>query len=126
MGIGTPQYILEAVENGIDMFDCVLPTRIGRNGYALTSRGGFSVKKAAYTEDFSPLDANCSCKVCRQYSRAYLRHLFKCEEILCSMLLSYHNLFFLHDLVKQTRTAINEDRFLAFKREFLAGYEGGA
>ncbi|MDR2746227.1 MAG: tRNA guanosine(34) transglycosylase Tgt [Treponema sp.] len=126
MGIGTPEYILGAIEAGIDMFDCVAPTREGRNGRAYTPRGGLSVKKAGNAVDFSPIDEECGCKVCRTYSRAYLRHLFKAREILCSMLLSYHNLYFLQELVKKARQAITEDRFLCFKREFLSRYREGA
>jgi queuine tRNA-ribosyltransferase len=126
MGIGTPEYILAAVEAGIDMFDCVAPTREGRNGRAYTSRGGLSIKKAENAADFSPVDGECGCKVCRTYSRAYLRHLFKCREILCSMLLSYHNLYFLQELVRKARRAITEGRFLCFKREFLSRYQEGA
>jgi queuine tRNA-ribosyltransferase len=126
MGIGTPRYILTAIANGIDMFDCVSPTREGRNGRAYTSRGPLSIKKTENITDFSPIDETCTCKVCRTYSRAYLRHLFKAQEILCSMLVSYHNLYFLHDLVKKAREAITRDRFAGFMGEFLAGYyEGG-
>jgi queuine tRNA-ribosyltransferase len=126
MGIGTPEYILGAVEAGVDMFDCVAPTREGRNGRAYTRRGALSVKKAEYAADFLPIDSECGCKVCRTYSRAYLRHLFKAREILCSMLLSYHNLYFLWDLVQRAREAVTEDRFLDFKREFLSRYGEGA
>jgi queuine tRNA-ribosyltransferase len=126
MGIGTPQYILNAIANGIDMFDCVAPTREGRNGRAYTRRGPLSVKKAENLMDFSPIDESCNCKVCRTYSRAYLRHLFKAQEILCSMLLSYHNLYFLHNLVKKAGEAITGGRFLCFMREFLSEYEEGA
>jgi queuine tRNA-ribosyltransferase len=122
MGIGTPEYILGAIEAGIDMFDCVFPTRTGRNGHVFTRRGCFALKKAENTLDFSPIDKECGCKVCRTYSRAYLRHLFKTQEILCSILASYHNLYFLHDLVKDARRAINEGRFLEFKKNFLARY----
>jgi queuine tRNA-ribosyltransferase len=122
MGIGTPEYILGAVESGIDMFDCVFPTRTGRNGHVFTRKGCFALKKAENTLDFSPIDEECGCKVCRAYSRAYLRHLFKTQEILCSILASYHNLYFLRDLVKETRRAINENRFLEFKKNFLARY----
>jgi queuine tRNA-ribosyltransferase len=122
MGIGTPEYILEAVERGIDMFDCVLPTREGRNGRVFTRRGPFALKKAENRLDFQPIDEECGCKVCREYSRAYLRHLFKTQEILCSMLASYHNLYFLHDLVKNARRAIEEDRFMLFKKDFLSRY----
>ncbi|MDR3173911.1 MAG: tRNA guanosine(34) transglycosylase Tgt [Treponema sp.] len=126
MGIGTPEYILGAIEAGIDMFDCVAPTREGRNGRAYTPRGSLSIKKTENTMDFSPIDEECGCKVCRTYSRAYLRHLFKSREILCSMLLSYHNLYFLQDLVRKARQAITEDRFLCFKREFLSRCQEGA
>ncbi|MCL2834661.1 MAG: tRNA guanosine(34) transglycosylase Tgt [Treponema sp.] len=122
MGIGTPLYILSAIENGIDMFDCVLPTRTGRNGRVFTHKGPFSIKKAENAADFSPIDEECGCHVCRTYSRAYLRHLFKTGEILCSMLASYHNLYFLHELILESRRAIEEDRFTAFKKEFLARF----
>ncbi|MDR1278105.1 MAG: tRNA guanosine(34) transglycosylase Tgt [Treponema sp.] len=122
MGIGTPDYILSAIEAGVDMFDCVLPTREARNGRVFTRRGPFALKKAENRLDFQPIDEECGCKVCRAYSRAYLRHLFKTQEILCSMLASYHNLYFLHDLVKNARRAIEEDRFIAFKKNFLSRY----
>ncbi|MDR2376879.1 MAG: tRNA guanosine(34) transglycosylase Tgt [Treponema sp.] len=125
MGIGTPRYILEAIANGIDMFDCVVPTREGRNGRAYTRRGSLSVKKAENLVDFSPIDEECGCKVCRTYSRAYLRHLFKTQEILCSMLLSYHNLYFLHTLVKEAREAISENRFRSFSESFLSACQEG-
>jgi queuine tRNA-ribosyltransferase len=122
MGIGTPEYILAAIEAGIDMFDCVLPTREGRNGRVFTRRGPLSLKKAENRLDFQPIDKECGCKVCREYSRAYLRHLFKTQEILCSMLASYHNLYFLHELVTEARRAIGENRFPAFKKNFLSRY----
>jgi len=122
MGIGTPGYILQAIERGIDMFDCVVPTREGRNGRVYTRRGPLSLKKTDRRMDFMPIDKECACKVCRQYSRAYLRHLFKNREILCSMLASYHNLFFLRELVLGARAAIAGNRFPAFKREFLSNY----
>jgi queuine tRNA-ribosyltransferase len=125
MGIGTPQYILAAIEQGVDMFDCVLPTRTGRTGRVFTRRGDISIKRADRELDFGPLDPQCGCTVCRNYSRAYLRHLFKSEEILCSMLASYHNLYFLHALVKDARAAIEEDRFMQFKNDFLKEYTGG-
>jgi queuine tRNA-ribosyltransferase len=124
MGIGTPQYILAAIEQGIDMFDCVFPTRTGRNGRVFTRRGPLSIKKAERRLEFQPIDETCGCKVCRQYSRAYLRHLFKTQEILCSMLASYHNLYFLHQLVKEARKAINAGRFMSFKKSFLDEYTG--
>jgi queuine tRNA-ribosyltransferase len=125
MGIGTPDYILTAIENGIDMFDCVLPTREGRNGRVFTSKGPLSLKKTENRMDFRPIDEECGCKVCRGYSRSYLRHLFKAQEILCSMLASYHNLYFLNRLVLESRRAIEENRFGDFKREFLARFSQG-
>jgi queuine tRNA-ribosyltransferase len=124
MGIGTPRYILEAVENGIDMFDCVFPTRTARNGLLFARGGSIAIKKSVYEADFSPIDPSCGCKVCAEYSRAYLRHLFKSGEILYSTLASYHNLHFLKALVDDIRTSIREGRFLAFKREFLDSYSG--
>lgn len=125
MGIGTPDFILESVYAGIDMFDCVLPTRNARNGSYFTHDGPLSIKKECYKNDFSPIDSECDCKVCREYSRAYLRHLYKNDEILSSMLASYHNLYFLHSLVKDIRKAINEDRFVEFKDSFMRRYKGG-
>ncbi|MDR0562763.1 MAG: tRNA guanosine(34) transglycosylase Tgt [Spirochaetaceae bacterium] len=122
MGIGTPEYILSAIEEGVDMFDCVLPTRTGRIGHVFTRRGGIALKKSEHRLDFAPIDEECGCKVCRNYSRAYMRHLFKTQEILCSMLSSYHNLYFLHDLVRESRLAIQEHRFTAFKKAFLQRY----
>jgi queuine tRNA-ribosyltransferase len=125
MGIGTPEYVLNAIEHGIDMFDCVLLTREGRNGRVYTHKGPLSLKKTENTLDFTPIDKECSCKVCKGYSRAYMRHLFKTKEILCSMLASYHNLYFINELVTGARKAINEGRFLQFKREFLSQYNEG-
>jgi queuine tRNA-ribosyltransferase len=125
MGIGTPEYILDAIGNGIDMFDCVFPTRGGRNGYVFAKDGHYSIKQKANEDDFGPLDGECSCKVCRTYSRAYIRHLWKAKEILCSMLLSYHNLFFLHNIVKEAQTAIENDTFSVFKAAFLKRYQSG-
>ena len=122
MGIGTPEYILSAIENGIDMFDCVFPTRNARNGNVFTRQGAFALKKVENRLDFTPIDKECGCKVCQSYSRAYLRHLYKSNEILCSILASYHNLYFMNELVKNARTAIRENRFLAFKRDFLSRY----
>ncbi len=122
MGIGTPDYIIEAVRNGIDIFDCVYPTRTARNGLLFTSNGQISIKKALYREDFNPIDPECSCRVCRTYSRAYLHHLFRNNEILYSMLASNHNLHFLGDLVNKIRYAIEEDRFESFAAAFLKNY----
>lgn len=124
MGIGTPDYILEAVKNGVDIFDCVLPSRNARNGNLFTRTGPISIKKKEYEYDFGPIDPSCSCKVCRNYSRAYLRHLFRCKEILYSMLATYHNLAFLHRMVAEIREAITEDRFSEYYRSFLRSYYG--
>ena len=125
MGIGTPDYILEAISNGIDMFDCVLPTRNARNGSYFTHDGMLSIKQERFAPDFSPVDKECNCKVCRNYSRSYLRHLFKSQEILSSMLASYHNLYFLNNLVKEARDAINNDRFEEYKKFFLTRFKAG-
>ncbi|MDR2795497.1 MAG: tRNA guanosine(34) transglycosylase Tgt [Spirochaetaceae bacterium] len=125
MGIGTPDYILAAIESGVDMFDCVLPTRLARNGQALTHSGPLALKKQNYAFDLSPIDSKCGCKVCKNYSRSYMRHLFRSEEILFSMLVSYHNLYFLHSLIKNARLAIESDCFAKYKQEFLKNYYGG-
>ncbi len=122
MGIGTPEYILEAVKNGIDMFDCVLPTRNARNGSYFTKDGPIAIKKEQYSRDFSPVDLECRCRVCREYSRAYLRHLYKNGEILSSMLASYHNLAFLYNMMMEVREAIEADRFAAYHASFLSRY----
>ncbi len=119
MGIGTPEYIFEAVADGIDMFDCVAPTRVARHGLYFTKHGMLSIKQKRFEHDFTPIDSECQCKVCRTYSRAYLRHIFREQEILSSMLASYHNLYFLHNMIKDIRTSINEDRFEEFKTSFL-------
>ncbi len=120
MGVGSPDCLLEGVARGIDMFDCVLPTRVARNGLAFTSHGKVSIKNAKYERDFSPLDPECDCYVCRNYSKAYLRHLYKSDEILSSMLLSEHNLYYLVRLMEQVRQSIDEDRFTEFKHEFFS------
>ncbi|EFW37060.1 tRNA guanosine(34) transglycosylase Tgt [Treponema phagedenis] len=125
MGIGTPHYILEAVKNGIDLFDCVLPSRNARNGSLFTRKGPISIKKKEFEYDFNPIDSQCNCKVCRTYSRAYLRHLFRSKEILYSMLGTYHNLAFLYTMVQEIRQAIEEDRFAEYYKNFLAEYTGG-
>ena len=125
MGIGTPEYILEAVAAGIDMFDCVLPTRNARNGSYFTHDGMLSIKQERFIHDFGPIDKECNCKVCRNYSRSYLRHIFKSQEILSSMLASYHNLYFLNNLVKEAREAINNDRFEEYREVFLKRFKAG-
>lgn len=125
MGVGTPDYLLESVQAGIDMADCVLPTRIARNGTAITHAGNVTVRNAKYKSDFSPLDPQCDCYVCKNYTRAYLRHLVNVDEILGSRLLTWHNLYFLTHMMKDVRQAIIEDRFLEYKRNFYKtfGYE---
>jgi len=125
MGIGTPEYILSAIEHGIDMFDCVILTRDARNGRVYTKNGPFNLKRSENTLDFSPIDKECGCKVCKEYSRAYMRHLFKTKEILCSILASYHNLYFINEMITNAVTAIEEGRFLEYKKEFLSKYLEG-
>lgn len=125
MGIGTPDYILEAISNGIDMFDCVLPTRNARNGSYFTHDGMLSIKQERFIHDFGPIDKECKCKVCQNYSRSYLRHIFKAQEILSSMLASYHNLYFLNNLIKEARDAINNDRFEDYKNLFMKRFSAG-
>ncbi|MBR2105854.1 MAG: tRNA guanosine(34) transglycosylase Tgt [Treponema sp.] len=125
MGIGTPEYILNAVASGVDMFDCVLPTRNARNGSYFTRKGMLSIKQERFIHDFGPLDPECNCKVCRTYSRSYLRHLFKEQEILSSILASYHNLYFLNNMVKEIRDAINEDRFEEYYNTFMTNFHSG-
>jgi len=122
MGVGSPDCLFEGVERGIDMFDCVLPTRIARHGMAMTSEGRVNIKNAKYERDFAPLDRNCDCYTCRNYSRAYLRHLFKSDEILSSMLMTNHNLHFLINTMKNIRKAIEEERFTEYKKEFYKAY----
>ena len=122
MGVGTPDYIFESVERGIDMFDCVLQTRVARNGLAMTSKGKVTLKNAKYKEDFSPLDEECDCYCCTHHTKAYLHHLVKCNEILGARLLSLHNIRFTLKMMENIRDAINNDRFLEFKREFYEKY----
>ncbi len=119
MGIGAVNDILETVERGVDMFDCVLPTRIARHGTLMTSEGRINIKKAVYSRDYGPLDPKCDCYTCTNYSRAYLNHLFRAEEGFGTRLLSIHNLRFLIHLCEQIREAIKEDRYLDFKEEYF-------
>mgnify|MGYP000908415005 CR=1 FL=1 len=122
MGVGEPEDLLEGVSRGIDMFDCVLPTRLARHGTAYTTTGKLAIRNAQYTEDFSPLDPECDCPVCSQYTRAYLRHLIKSGEILGLRLLSYHNVYFLVELMKRIRESLQNNSFLNFYQEFLNKY----
>ena len=118
MGVGTPTYMVESVLRGVDMFDCVYPTRVGRNGTAITSKGRVVIRNAVYSKDFRPIDPDCECYVCKNYSRAYLRHLIKANEILGMRLLSWHNLYYLIDLMKKARQAIQVDEYPEFLKEF--------
>lgn len=125
MGVGTPDCLIEGVLRGIDMFDCVLPTRIARNGTALTTVGKVVIKNKKHEEDFTPLDPNCTCYTCTNYTKAYLRHLCKEDEILSARLLTNHNLYFLLNLMGGIRQAIEENRLLDFRREFYEKYNQG-
>ncbi|MCL2549248.1 MAG: tRNA guanosine(34) transglycosylase Tgt [Symbiobacteriaceae bacterium] len=123
MGVGSPDCLLEGVMRGVDMFDCVLPTRIARNGAAMTSKGRVVLRNAQYARDFTPLDPECTCSTCRNYSKAYLRHLFMSTEILGPRLVTLHNLHFLLNLMEQIRQAIREERFLEFRQRFYTTYQ---
>lgn len=122
MGVGSPDYLVDGALRGIDLFDCVLPTRMGRNGTVLTSEGRLIVRDARYARDFAPLDKACSCPVCQTFSRAYIRHLIKAREILGLRLTSWHNLHFLVHLMEQVRAAILADRLADFRAEFFDAY----
>ncbi len=122
MGVGSPDALIEGVIRGVDMFDCVLPTRTARMGTAMTSQGSISIKQAKYQRDFTTLDPECDCYCCKNYSRAYLRHLYKENEILSARLLSLHNLYFLTHLMADIRKALENDRLLAFRKEFFQKY----
>jgi queuine tRNA-ribosyltransferase len=119
MGVGTPENILEAVERGVDMFDCVLPTRNGRHGKIFTSEGSFNIARSKFSNDETPLDKNCKCSTCTNYTRGYIRHLFHAKEILAMRLASIHNLYFYNTLMKNIRKSIEEKRFAEFKKDFL-------
>jgi queuine tRNA-ribosyltransferase len=126
MGIGTPEDLVEAVWRGYDMFDCVMPTRNARNGMLFTSQGRVNIKAKQYEEDQGPLDPNCSCQVCRTYSRAYLRHLYRSDEILSSILNTYHNIAYYLDLMSRMREAIQLNRFDQFRRDFFTQHTQSA
>ena len=118
MGVGTPGNILESVRRGVDFFDCVMPARNGRHGHLYTMNGVINIKNEKYLRDTGPIDPECGCPVCRRYSRAYLRHLFKCEEILALRLSVMHNLYFYNSLMEKIRDALDEGRFESFFREY--------
>ncbi len=122
MGVGTPIDILDAVERGVDMFDCVLPTRNARNAQVFTSTGVFNLRNARFAEDFTPIDPECRCSVCSRHSRAYVRHLFQSNEILGPRLTTYHNLFFYSELMRGIRQAIEQKVFRQFRKSFVARY----
>jgi queuine tRNA-ribosyltransferase len=127
MGVGTPEDLIEAVSHGVDMFDCVLPTRNGRTGQAFTSRGKMNLKNAQWLSDTKPLDETCECAVCKRHSRAYLRHLCMSGELLASILLTHHNLAFFLDTMRRVRQSIRSGDFTNFRREFTEGlkaYDG--
>jgi queuine tRNA-ribosyltransferase len=123
MGVGTPEDLIEAVYRGVDMFDCVIPTRNGRTGSAFTSRGKINIRNSRFADDPLPLDLDCNCSVCRRYSRAYLRHLNLSGEMLAATLLSHHNLAFFLDTMGKVRQAIKFGEFTDFRRDFLAKLE---
>ena len=126
MGVGTPEDLLEGVALGVDMFDCVLPTRNGRNGQAFTSRGKLNIKNAHWTTDLRPLDEACNCSVCRRHSRAYLRHLYLSGEMLAAILLTHHNLAFFLDTMRRVRQSIRSGKFTQFRQEFTEIVNSGA
>lgn len=122
MGIGSPDYLLEAIEDGIDIFDCVLATRMARNGTVFTDDGPLVLKRSFNEFDMGPIEEGCNCTACTQYSRGYLRHLFKCNEMLGGMLATEHNLTYLYNLMIKARKAIEENRFSSFKKDYLERY----
>jgi queuine tRNA-ribosyltransferase len=121
MGVGTPEDIVEAVSRGVDMFDCVLPTRNARNGWLFTARGDVKIKNARHREETAPLDPGCACYTCRNFSRAYLHHLHRANEILGARLNTIHNLHYYHDLMRGLREAIGAGRLAQFRERFAAG-----
>ena len=123
MGVGSPDCLLEGYARGIDMMDCVLPTRIARNGTAFTRHGKLVIKNAEFQDDFRPIEDDCDCYTCKHYTRAYLRHLMKAGEMLGAELLSIHNLRHLTKLTEKIKQAIWEDRLLDFKEEYLKDYK---
>ena len=124
MGIGSPDYIFECIENGIDLFDCVLATRMARNGGLFTDDGVITMKKAIHKFDERPIQEGCTCTACTKYSRAYMHHLIKCNEMLGGMLATEHNLTYLYTLLERIRSSIREGRFSSFKKEYMARFYG--
>ena len=124
MGVGSPEEIVHAVDQGIDMFDSVLPTRVARNGALFTWRGRFNIRKSCYSKMEEPFDSNCNCYTCRNFSAAYLNHLFRCEELLAYRLATIHNLTFMNTLMNKIKDSIVSATFSSFKKDFLANYKG--
>lgn len=122
MGVGAPQSIIEGVARGIDMFDCVLPTRNGRNGSLFTFNGKISITNSKYKKDLTPIDEKCQCYVCKNFTKAYLRHLYIAKEMLAPILGTIHNLYFMNNLMMEIRSAIKENRFYSYKSIFLENY----
>jgi len=122
MGVGRPEDIVLAVQQGIDMFDCVMPTRNARNGYLFTRTGVMKIRNARYEKDTRPIDARCACYTCQDYSRAYLKHLNRCNEILASRLATTHNLYYYQELMRGLREAIAENQLELFIEQFFADY----
>ncbi len=123
MGVGTPPQLLEMIARGIDMFDCVLPTRVARNGTVFTAHGTYAIKNARFRDDFSPLEPGCDCPACKRFSRAYVRHLVWANEIVGLRLVTIHNLYCYLNLMRQAREAITADCFGEFRREFVSQYK---
>ena len=123
LGIGEPEDLFGGIQNGVDLFDCVVPTRIARNGTLYTRSGRINILNSKFKTDFSPLDENCGCYACQNYSRAYLSHLFRAKEMLAGTLASIHNLYFIVNLVAEIRQSILAGKFFQFKKEFLDRYK---
>ena len=123
MGLGSPEDIVKAVDKGVDTFDSIFPTRNARHGHLFTSDGVLRIENAAYRQDYGPIDNDCSCKICKKYTRSYIHHLLRTREPLGKMLATYHNLYFMQDLVKKIQKAIQAQEFSDFKKEFLARYQ---
>ncbi len=124
MGVGSPDSLIEGVMRGVDMFDSVLPTRIARHGTVMTRKGNLTIRNQPFARDFEPIEAECSCYTCNNYSRAYIRHLLKAGEVLGIRLASIHNVTFLLNLMREIREAIRQDRFTEFRTKFFAEYAG--
>jgi len=123
LGIGKPEDLFEGIERGIDMFDCVIPTRLARNNTLLTKKGRMNIVNKKFITDKKPIEQGCGCYACRNFSRAYLNHLFKANEILAGRLATIHNLYFILDLMKEIRKSIKNNQFHKFKKSFLRGYK---